>query len=85
MVDPASQNGIPLAKIKGASRFDLLENYEEFMRLRGFDIRGELAVVRSTVPDLRDNRDPQRLGEALLQRPDGMKITEWADYLERAR
>lgn len=71
--------------LQGASRFSLVENYEEFERLRGFDIRGELTTLRSTVSDRRDNRDPQRLGEALLQRPDGMKITEWADYLERTR
>jgi hypothetical protein len=71
--------------LQGASRFSLVENYEEFERLRGFDIRGELASLQSTVRDSRDVRDPQQLGEALLQRPDGMKITEWADYLERAR
>jgi hypothetical protein len=71
--------------LQGASRFSLIENYEEFERLRGFDIRGKLKVVQSTVSDRRDNRDPSQLGEALTQRPDGMKITEWADALERAR
>lgn len=71
--------------LQGASRFSLVDNYEEFERLRGFDIRGTLQVVRSTVSDKRDNRDPQKIGEALLNRPAGMKITEWADYLERAR
>lgn len=84
-MDQESPNGTPLVKIKGASRFDLTENYEEFERLRGFDIRGYLNVVHSTVQDTRDVRDPQRLGEALLARPDGMSITEWADHLERAR
>lgn len=77
----------PNGKIKGASRFDLIENYEEFERLRGFDIRSlrHNDSVQSTVRDSRDTRDPQRLGEALMQRPNGMKITEWADHLERAR
>jgi hypothetical protein len=73
------------APLQGASRFSLIENYEEFERLRGFDIRGEFTLVQSTVSDRRDNRDPQQLGEALMSRPDGMSITKWADTLERAR
>lgn len=66
-------------------RFDKEENYAEFERVHGFDIRGSFDVVRSSVPDTRDNRDPVRIGETLLSRPKDTSVLEWADALERMR
>ena len=62
-------------------RFNLDENYAEFERVRGFDIRGELTVVRSEVPDTRDARDPEKIGNALLSRPKHVSILEMADLI----
>jgi len=70
---------------KPIERFNKEENYLEFERLRGFDIRGTLTVVRSSVPDTRDARDPEKIGKALLSRPDKMSILEMADLLEKTR
>lgn len=68
--------------LQGASRFDLETQYQEFIRIHGFDIREETTgQVWSTVEDTRDRRDPQRLGEALLNRPKGTNILEFADAL----
>lgn len=66
-------------------RFDLEKNYEEFIRVHGFDIRAPLTLVHSTVPNLRDNRDPQAIGRALLQRPKNMSILEMAALIEETR
>ena len=66
-------------------RFNKEENYSEFERVRGFDIRGELIAVRSEVPDTRDARDPEKIGNALLSRPSGISITDYADMIEEVK
>lgn len=67
---------------KPIERFNLKENYDEFIRVHGFDIRMlTTGQVHSQVQDTRDVRDPQRLGEALLTRPSGIGVLEFADAL----
>ena len=66
-------------------RFNKDENYAEFARIHGFDIRGELTLVRSSVPDLRDARDPEKIGQALLTHPEKMSILEMAALIEETR
>lgn len=77
-----SENG---AKPKGASRFDLEETYQEFIRVRGFDIRHtDEPFPQSQVSSTRDTRDPTNVGEKLLmlkaKYPD-RKLSELADDL----
>ena len=76
-----SKNG----KVRGASRFDLEQTYEEFIRVRGFDIRHtDEPFPQSQVSSTRDNRDPTSMGEKLLmlkaKYPD-RKLSELADDL----
>lgn len=72
--------------LQGASRFSLEDNYEEFERVHGFDIRDRHSEFPETnYQDTRDTRDPQRLGEELLNRKDNgwdKSILEYADMIE---
>lgn len=54
--------------LQGASRFDLEQNYVEFQRVHGFDIREQPFEPKDSTHPPRDTRDPQRVGEALKRR-----------------
>ncbi len=53
---------------KGASRFDKQRCYYEFEQIHGFrpDTVTDSEYWQPTVPDLRDNRDPESIGRKIL-------------------